>query len=99
MKVVREGQQSGNESTAFEKLVPCFASSLRTFGILARSAADWSSVITARWLGPPSLSADAGRADAAPGSASSTAAVIVAITQERIAATVTARVTRCQQWC
>src|SRR3954453_19461173 len=88
MKVVREGQQSGNESTAFEKLVPCFASSLRTFGILARSAADWSSVITTRMLGRPSLSAEAGRAVAAPGSARIAAAVTAAIDQRRMTATV-----------
>src|SRR3954464_11333088 len=67
MKVARDGQHSGNESTAFEKLVPCLASSLRTFGIFARSAADWSSVITTRMLGRPSFASDAGRAPAGAG--------------------------------
>src|SRR3954470_24802066 len=66
MKVARDGQQSGNESTAFVNLVPCAASSLRTFGIWARSAAAWSSVITTRMLGRPSFSALAGRATAGP---------------------------------
>src|SRR3954469_19957232 len=62
MKVAREGQQSGDESTALVELVPWFARSLRTLGIFARSAAAWSSVITTRMFGRPSLAALAGRA-------------------------------------
>src|SRR3954468_16209262 len=67
MKVAREGQQSGNESTALVNFVPCCASSLRTFGIFATSAAAWSSVITTRMFGRPSLALLAGRAWAALG--------------------------------
>src|SRR3954463_12341437 len=70
MNVARDGQQSGNESTAFVNFVPRAASSLRTFGIFARSAAAWSSVITTRMFGRPSFAFDAGRASAEPGIAS-----------------------------
>src|SRR4051812_22252378 len=73
MKVAREGQQSGNESTAFVNFVPCWASRRRTFGIWARSAAAWSSVITTRMFGRPSLALLAGRAEATAGKAAMTA--------------------------
>src|SRR3954467_2219046 len=66
MKVARDGQQSGNESTALVNFVPWAASSLRTFGICARSAAAWSSVMTTRMFGGPSFWAPAGRAVAGP---------------------------------
>src|SRR3954447_12837764 len=64
MKVARDGQHSGNESTAFVNFVPWFTSSFRTFGICAGSAAAWSSVITTRMFGRPSWPALAGRAAA-----------------------------------
>jgi hypothetical protein len=67
MKVAREGQQSGNESTASANVVPRAASRRLTFGIFATSAWAWSSVITTRMFGRPSLSAVAGRAWAAAG--------------------------------
>src|SRR3954447_11222864 len=81
MNVARDGQQSGNESTVFVKEVPCRASSLRTFGIFATSAAAWSSVMTTRMFGRPSFALLAGRADAAVGDtnaaiATSTAAMV-----------------------
>src|SRR6266487_6388092 len=62
MKVARAGQQRGKESTAFEKLVPLAASSLRTCGMYLTSASAWSSVITTRMLGW--LPVPAGRAPA-----------------------------------
>ena len=55
MKVAREGQQSGNESTASANVVPFAASRRLTFGMCARSACAWSSVITTRMFGRPSL--------------------------------------------
>src|SRR3954469_20654329 len=98
MKVARDGQQSGNESTAFVNFVPCAASNLRTFGICARSAAAWSSVMTTRMLGRPSCPALAGRA--AAGVASTRSATTAAIGHTRlIHGDRTARVTRCQLLC
>ena len=61
MKVAREGQQSGNESIASANVVPRLASRRFTFGMCATSAWAWSSVITTRMFGRPSLSALSGR--------------------------------------
>src|SRR3954454_10935546 len=83
MNVAREGQQSGNESTAFVNFVPCCASRRRTFGIFERSAAAWSSVMTTRMFGRPSLAFDAGRASALPGSPRRTTAAVAAVTVAR----------------
>ena len=81
MKVARDGQQRGNESTAFVKVVPWRASSFLTFGIFATSAAALSSVITTRMFGRPSFAAEAVRAAATDGSDSArhTVAAIVAM--------------------
>src|SRR5436190_9748159 len=81
MKVAREGQQSGKESTAFANVVPLAASSLRTFGICATSAAAWSSVITTRMFGRPSWPVPTGRAAAGPAVASSATATAAATGQ------------------
>src|SRR6184192_194173 len=88
MKVARDGQQSGNESTALEKVVPCAASRRRTFGIFARSAAAWSSVMTTRMLGRPSLAALTGRAVAGPASARIASTAIAAMAHDLMTATV-----------
>src|SRR4051812_310476 len=88
MNVARDGQQRGNESTALEKLVPCSASRRGTFGIFARSAADWSSVMTTRMFGRPSLPAFAGRASAARGGGSIATAATTAVAQGLIVPTV-----------
>ena len=70
MNVALDGQHSGNESTALEKLVPFAARYRRTLGIFATSASAWSSVITTRMFGRPSFAAPAGRASAAAGQSS-----------------------------
>ena len=76
MKVARAGQQSGNESTASAKVVPCRPSRRLTFGMCVTSAVAWSSVITTRMFGRPSLAAVAGRACAAAGRTSAQTAAI-----------------------
>jgi len=73
MKVARDGQHSGKESTVSANVVPWAASSLRTFGIFATSVSAWSSVMTTRMFGRPSFPAVAGRACALTGSRASSA--------------------------
>ena len=66
MKVARAGQQSGNESIALAKVVPCAASRRLTLGIRATSVAAMSSVMITRMFGRESLPAPAGRAWTGP---------------------------------
>src|SRR5215207_8269641 len=75
MNVARDGQQSGKESIALLNDVPWRASSRLTFGIFATSLSAWSSVITTRMFGRPSLPTPTGRACAAAGSASTATTV------------------------
>src|SRR5436305_1912296 len=96
MKVARDGQHSGNESTAFEKVVPCLARSFRTFGIFARSAAAWSSVITTRMFGRPSFAAVTGLAETAGVNARIASTAVAAVAHALMTVDRTLRVTRCQ---
>ena len=61
MKVARAGQQSGKESIASAKVVPCLASSRLTWGMNWTSVVAMSSVITTRMFGRPSLCWRTGR--------------------------------------
>jgi hypothetical protein len=51
MKVVRDGQQSGNEAKLFSKVVPRAPSSARTFVMTRIDSTVWSSVIRTRTFG------------------------------------------------